>query len=147
MKWLIVFACVIGYTAVAAQTSYRQKVYAFVQKQVNGGNKHFIYIEMSGDSIPIWDSAIIDRKKFVVHFSPVEAVPVKVGHRKSDKRMVVLKTSPDSKMWMVEFDATNEIVPPADLSTDNVAVTFRGKFKGKKLNYKILREVELEAEE
>ena len=147
MKWLIVFACVIGYTAVAAQTGYRQKVYAFVQKQVNGGNKHFIYIEMSGDSIPIWDSAIIERKKFVVHFSPVEAVPVKIGHRKSDKKMVVIKTSPDCKMWMVEFDATNEIIASADLSTDNAAVTFRGKFKGRKVNYKILSEVELEGED
>ena len=42
MKWLIVVVLVLGYMVVAGQTNYSQKVYAFVQKQVNSGNKHFM---------------------------------------------------------------------------------------------------------
>ena len=33
-KWLIVVVLVLGYTVVAGQNSYKQKVYGFVQKQV-----------------------------------------------------------------------------------------------------------------
>ncbi len=143
MKYLFCFCLIICAFALYAQTPYRQKVYAFVQRQENNEVRHFIYIEMPMDSIPIWDSAIIDRKKYVVHFSVVETMPMRVGARKSDKRMVVIKATPDTKMWMVEMDATADPISATDAAS-TAAVLFKGKFKGRKISYKILTEVELD---
>ncbi len=143
MKFLLLFLFTVSFSHLSAQTAYRQKVYAFVQKQESGEDKHFIYIEMAHDSLPIWDSAIIDKRKYVVHFSAIDNLPLTVGARKSDKRMVVLKATPDTKMWMVEMDATNDSISSSDAAVV-ASVIFKGKFKGRKLTYKILSEVELD---
>ena len=143
MKCLIIILFSFFGVSLFAQNAYKQKVYSFVQKQETGEEKHFIYIEMVQDSIPIWDSAIINKRKYVVHFSAVENMPLTVGARKSDKRMVVLKATPDTKMWMVEMDETNDPISNSDTAIV-AAVIFKGKFKGRKLTYKILSEVELD---
>ena len=78
-----------------------------------------------------------------MHFSAVENMPVNVGARKSDKRMVVLKATPNTKMWMVQLDLSNDSISTTDLAIVAVVV-FKGKFKGRKLTYKILTEVELD---
>ena len=143
MKKIILTVLFFASVNLFAQNPYKQKVYAFIQKHETGEEKHFIYIEMAHDSIPIWDSAIINKRKYVVHYSAVENMPLTVVARKSDKRMVVLKATPDTKMWMVEMDETNDPISNSDTAIV-AAVIFKGKFKGRKLTYKILSEVELD---
>ncbi len=144
MKYILALIFIALSTLSYSQNAYRQKVYAFFQKQENGDSKHFIYIEMPGDSIPIWDSAIIGGHKYVVHFSLVETMPLRIGERKSDKKMVVIKSAPDTKMYTCDFDETGEIVANSEKQPAAPPVILKGKFKGRKLTYKILTEIELE---
>lgn len=123
--------------------SYKQKVFAFVVKSESEEPKHFIYIEMPKDSLPIWDSAILNNKKYIVHFSKVETFPITIGKRMSDGKMVVLKTSPDTDIWFTDFEPTSDKFSDKDVIA-KVPVIFKGMFRGRKLTYKIITEVELE---
>lgn len=99
---------------------------------------------MHGDSIPIWDSAIIEGKKYVVHSTLVETLPYQVGTRKSDKRLVSIKADPDTKMYVLDFDATGEVESTPDPKNKNAAIVLTTRIMGRKITYKILTEVELE---
>lgn len=144
MKLLSTLFLLIVSTVVIAQIHYSQKVFAFVQHNEGGEDRHLIYIQMPADSLPIWDTAILSSKKYTVHFSPVETMPVEVGIRKGDKRKISIKAAPDTKMYMLDFDATGEDAGQVDLAKGNAAVILTGRIKGRKLTYKILTEVEVE---
>ncbi len=144
MKTFTSLFLLIAFVTANAQIHYTQKVFAFVQKNESGEAKHFIYIQMPADSIPIWDTAVIEGKKYTVHFSPIETTSVEVGIRKGDHRKVSIKAAPDTKMYMLYFDATGEDAPPADMAKGNSAITLTGRIKGRKITYRILTEVEVE---
>ena len=144
MKSILTFLLLASVVA-NGQIHFTQKVFAFVQNTEGAGPHHSIYMQMPADSIPFWDTAIIAGKKYSVHFSPVETMPIQVGVRKSDKRMVSIKAAPDTKMYMLYFDATTENATAQEVAKSNTAaIVFTGRIKGRKITYKILTEVELE---
>lgn len=159
MKLLLGIAFVLSTVFSNAQKKWVQKVYAFYEKQVNenllpGKNSsnasmdytivHSIFIEVPGDASPIWETATIKGDTFAVHSTLIEEMPFKLGERKSDGRMVVIKTQPGSRLWKLEFDLLAENKNNETQNSGNeFKVELYAVYNKRTINYTISRQVEL----
>lgn len=143
MKILSIILLSIIVFSATAQNKYVQKMFGYVERGATT-TTHLIYIEMPGDLLPIWDSAIIDGSKYVVHATAVEEIPVKVGKRKSDNRMIVLKPAIDTKLYKLDFDLVEEFKQTSKSITAPAAqVILRGSFKNRRITSKVSNLTEL----
>lgn len=86
--------------------------------------------------------AFIDGNVYAVHASLMETVPLQVGERKNDGRMVVLKLKPGNKLYKLDFDLVEE--KNAEQTTVQPAeVVLKGMFKNRSITSRINNAVEL----
>lgn len=126
-----------------AHSQYTQKVYSFIENPIGSKPEHFIYIEMAGDSIPIWDSAMIDNNLYVVHASIVDITPLQIGERKIDKRLVVIKPEAGNRIWRLDFDLVDDKQSKTETSGTRSTVLLKGSLKNRRITYRVIRETEL----
>ena len=129
-----------------AQDNYVQKTYAYYDSSTTTGIiTYFIYIETEEGTLPVWDTAIIDRSIYVVHADKIDITPVQVGERKSDGKLITIRPAPGNDIHKLEFD----LVEPAKNTgtSEKLKNTFllKGALNGTKMNYKVRNLVALKS--
>ncbi|MDB5250293.1 MAG: hypothetical protein JWQ40_4687 [Segetibacter sp.] len=142
MKLLFITAFMCCFFISKAQEKYSQKLYAYNEKS-DSATFHFIYVELAPGVTPIWDTAIIDGSIYAVHATLIETIPLQLGERKKDKRMVFIRPQPDYKLWQLEFDLVEEKPASTAGTGTNKGVVLTGRVKSRKITYQVRQEVEL----
>ena len=143
---------------VDAQKVYRQKLFAYKVVHTNSNifindtshadkiiasGDYLIYVELPQADTPIWHSAIIGRDTYSVHSTMIAENPLVVGERKSDKRLIKIRSQPGNHLWKLEFDMAEEKMPDTSVATEETVI-LKGSFKSRKVTSTIRGLVELQ---
>lgn len=157
-KLLFAIGVFISILPVMAQTKYTQKLFAYRQtaRRTNifindttyvdtaAHSTYLIFIELPRRDTPIWNAATIDGSFYAVHSTLVENIPLTIGERKADKRLVQIKPQPANRLWKLNFILSDEKVSATRDTSSGVIL--KGIFKNKKVTSTITGVVDLEAQ-
>lgn len=101
-------------------------------------NTYLIYIETPAGTHPDWDNIIISGKTYPVQATIIREGKTIAGKESITQKNTIVKAKTSHSLWLIQGTAAG--------TDDNTAsaVSLKGKWKGKPVNYKITKIKELE---